>query len=209
MGCEDDHERWLACDAPQPRRAGPPARGRERGRSGFHRSRRVLRASRWSSAGRLAAEAAFRSLQRGESPGRIGAFDAYDADVRNGYLGKSLREVRNMRQAFEKGFFVGGALASAMTVTEGKLPPKEFHNESNAASPLLRTDRATMYPAPDGVLTFDKLSSVFASGNRTRDDQPSHIRVERHVAREVAELWAWMCPARTRWGMGTATEPSS
>ena len=36
---------------------------------------------------------------------------------------------------------------------------------------------ARSYPAPDGVLTFDKLSSVFLSGNRTRDDQPSHIRV--------------------------------
>lgn len=146
--------------------------------------------------GRLAAEAAFRSLQRGENPGRIGAFDAYDAEVRDGYLGKGLREVRNMRQAFEKGFFVGGGLASAMTVTKGKLPPKEFHNEPDAAAPLLRTDRAARYPTPDGVLTFDKLSSVFAAGNRTRDDQPNHVRVERRVPREVAEMWAWMCPAQ-------------
>ncbi len=146
--------------------------------------------------GRLAAEAAYRSLQRGENPGRIGAFDAYDSEVRSGYLGKSLREVRNMRQAFEKGFFVGGALASAMTVTKGKLPPKEFHNEPNAEAPLLRTDRASHYPAPDGMLTFDKLSSVFASGNRTRDDQPSHVRVAHDVPRDVAEMWAWMCPAQ-------------
>jgi len=146
--------------------------------------------------GRLAAEAAYSSLQRGENPGRIGAFDGYDEEVRTGYLGKSLREVRNMRQAFEKGFFVGGGLASAMTVTKGKLPPKEFHNEPNAAAPLLRTDRAARYPAPDGALTFDKLSSVFASGNRTRDDQPNHVRIERNVPRDVAEMWSWMCPAQ-------------
>jgi electron-transferring-flavoprotein dehydrogenase len=146
--------------------------------------------------GRLAAESAFLSLQRGENPGRIGAFDGYDAAVRNGYLGQSLREVRNMRQAFEKGFFVGGALASGMTVTKGRLPPKEFHNVPNAAAPLLRTGRAARYPAPDGRLTFDKLSSVFASGNRTRDDQPNHVRIERRVPREVAEMWAWMCPAQ-------------
>jgi electron-transferring-flavoprotein dehydrogenase len=146
--------------------------------------------------GRLAAEAAYRSLQRGESPGRIGAFDTYDSEVRTGYLGKSLREVRNMRQAFEKGFFVGGGLASAMTVTKGKLPPKEFHNEPNAEAPLLRSDRASRYPAPDGALTFDKLSSVFASGNRTRDDQPSHVRIQQNVPRDVAEMWAWMCPAQ-------------
>jgi electron-transferring-flavoprotein dehydrogenase len=146
--------------------------------------------------GRLAAEAAYRSLQRGENPGRVGVFDGYDAEIRTGYLGKSLREVRNMRQAFEKGFFVGGGLASAMTVSKGKFPPGELHTEPDAAAPLLRTDRASKYPAPDGTLTFDKLSSVFASGNRTRDDQPNHVRIQRSVPREVAEMWAWMCPAQ-------------
>ena len=145
--------------------------------------------------GRLAAEAAYRALQRGESPGRIGVFDSYDDELLGGYVGKNLREVRNMRQAFEKGFFMGGALASAMTVTKGKLPPKEFHNEPNAEAPLLRSGRAERYPAADGVLTFDKLSSVFLSGNRTRDDQPSHVRVARRVPRDVAEMWSWMCPA--------------
>ncbi len=146
--------------------------------------------------GRLAAEAAYRSLQRGENPGRIGAFDAYDAEIRDGYLGKSLKQVRNMRQAFEKGFFVGGGLASAMTVSKGHFPPKELHTEPDATAPLLRSGRAGRYPAADGVLTFDKLSSVFASGNRTRDDQPSHLRIEQRVPRDVAEMWAWMCPAQ-------------
>jgi electron-transferring-flavoprotein dehydrogenase len=146
--------------------------------------------------GRLAAEAAYRSLQPGESPTRSGAFDAYDAEVRTGYLGKSLREVRNMRQAFQKGFFVGGGLASAMTVTKGRFPPGERHNHPDAEAPLLRSNRSSRYPAPDGVLTFDKLSSVFAAGNRTRDDQPNHVRIERSVPRDVAEMWAWMCPAQ-------------
>jgi electron-transferring-flavoprotein dehydrogenase len=146
--------------------------------------------------GRLAAEAAYRSLQRGENPGRVGVFDSYDAEVRSGYLGKSLREVRNMRQAFEKGFFMGGGLASAMTVSKGHFPPTELHNERDAEAPLLRTGRAARYPAPDGALTFDKLASVFASGNRTRDDQPNHVRIERRVPRDVAEMWAWMCPAQ-------------
>ena len=146
--------------------------------------------------GRLAAEAAYGSLQRGENPGRVGAFEAYDDEVRSGYLGRSLREVRNMRQAFEKGFFVGGGLASAMTVSKGRFPPTELHNERDAEAPLLRTGRAAHYPAADGALTFDKLSSVFASGNRTRDDQPNHVRIERKVPRDVAEMWAWMCPAQ-------------
>ncbi len=146
--------------------------------------------------GRLAAEAAVRALGRGEVPGRIGALDSYDDELLGGYVGRELREVRNMRQAFDKGFFVGGALASAMTVTKGKLPPGELGTEPNADAPLLKTNRAAGYPAADGALTFDKLSSVFASGNRTRDDQPNHVRIERRVPREVAELWSWMCPAQ-------------
>jgi len=146
--------------------------------------------------GRLAAEAAWRALRRGENPGRIGALDSYDDELRASYVLRDLREVRNMRQAFDKGFFVGGALASAMTVTKGRFPPKERHSEPNGAYELIRTDRAKSYPTPDGKLTFDKLSSVFLSGNKTRDDQPNHIRIRREVPLRVAELWVNMCPAQ-------------
>ena len=145
--------------------------------------------------GRLAAEAAWRALRRGESPARIGALDSYDEELRSSYVVRDLREVRNMRQVFDKGFFLGGAYASAMTVTKGRFPPKDFRIEANGAHELIRTDRAKAYPAPDGKLTFDKLSSVFLSGNKTRDDQPNHIRIEREVPLRLAELWVRMCPA--------------
>jgi electron-transferring-flavoprotein dehydrogenase len=101
-----------------------------------------------------------------------------------------------MRPAFGKGFLVGSAIAGAATVTRGAFPPGNLSVERDAEQELLRTDRASSYPAPDGKLTFDKLSSVFASGNRTRDDQPNHIRIQERVPREVAELWARMCPAQ-------------
>jgi electron-transferring-flavoprotein dehydrogenase len=146
--------------------------------------------------GRLAAEAIVAALDRGEVPGRPGALDAYDAALRESYLWRDLDEVRNMRQVFDKGFFVGGALASAMTLTKGKLPPRDYGTEPNGAHALIRTGRAAAYPAPDGSLTFDKLSSVFASGNRTRDDQPNHVRLEHRVPRDLAEMWSWMCPAQ-------------
>ena len=145
--------------------------------------------------GVMAAEAAFRSLQRGESPTRHGVFDSYDAELRSSYVVDDLREVRNMRQAFDKGFFIGGARATVMTLTKGKLPPWDLHSEPNAAHSLIRTGRGRRYPTPDGKLTFDKLSSVFLSGNRTRDDQPNHIRIRRIVPKDVAEAWVHMCPA--------------
>ena len=101
-----------------------------------------------------------------------------------------------MRQAFDKGFYVGGALASMMTVTMGRMPNGRFPTHPNAAAPLSRTGRARSYPKPDGKYIFDKLSSVFASGNKTRDDQPSHIRVKTRVPHEVAQMWVRMCPAQ-------------
>ncbi len=146
--------------------------------------------------GIMAAEATFRALQRGESPSRVGALDSYDAELRSSYIVDELKQVRNMRQAFDKGFFLGGALSSAMTVTKGNVPPKDYHSEANADHTLIRTDRAKRYPAPDGKLTFDKLSSVFLSGNRTRDDQPNHLRVQRQVPLELAQMWEHMCPAQ-------------
>jgi electron-transferring-flavoprotein dehydrogenase len=145
--------------------------------------------------GRLAAEAAFRALRRGEVPSRVGALDSYDEALRGSPLWKELYEVRNMRQAFDRGFYVGGALATMMTVTKGRIPGWRLPTHPNSASPLIRSGRAGRYPAPDGKYTFDKLSSVFASGNRTRDDQPSHLKVATRVRRPVAEAWAWMCPA--------------
>jgi electron-transferring-flavoprotein dehydrogenase len=144
--------------------------------------------------GRLAAEAAWRTLARGSSS--RAALASYDESLRDSFIWSDLREVRNMRQAFGRGFYLGGALAGAMTATKGRFPPGDTRTEADAGQSLIRTSRASSYPAPDGQLTFDKLSSVFASGNRTRDDQPNHIRVQTKVPRELAELWARMCPAQ-------------
>jgi electron-transferring-flavoprotein dehydrogenase len=146
--------------------------------------------------GALAAEAAFAALQRGESVGRRGALASYDDAVRQSFVWRDLEQVRNMRQAFGRGFWLGGAMAGAMTASRGKLPPGDSGTEPDADQALIRTDRARSYPAPDGKLTFDKLSSVFLSGNKTRDDAPSHIRVQTEVPYELAELWTRMCPAQ-------------
>jgi electron-transferring-flavoprotein dehydrogenase len=145
--------------------------------------------------GRLAAEAAFAALRPGEAPGRLGALAGYDESLEKSFVWRDLREVRNMRQAFGRGFWLGGVLAGAMTVSRGAFPPGDAHTERDADQELIRTDRARRYPVPDGKLTFDKLSSVFLSGNQTRDDAPNHIRVRDRVPPEVAELWTRMCPA--------------
>ena len=151
--------------------------------------------------GRLAAEAAFRALQPGESLATGGALASYDDAVRESFIYKELNEVRNMRQVFGKGLFVGGALASAMTVTKGKLPPKDRPTHPNADARLIRTGRAARYPVPDGTLTFDKLSSVYLSNTNHEEDQPSHLVLRdptipiRINLPEYAEPATRYCPA--------------
>jgi electron-transferring-flavoprotein dehydrogenase len=144
--------------------------------------------------GRLAAESAFGALVGGATPAT--ALGSYDTAVQESFITRDLQEVRNMRQAFGHGFWVGGAMASAMTATKGHFPRGDRPTHRDAEHSLLTTDRAKSYPKPDGKLTFDKLSSVFASGNKTRDDQPSHIRVQTSVSTEVGRMWEMMCPAQ-------------
>jgi electron-transferring-flavoprotein dehydrogenase len=146
--------------------------------------------------GRLAAEAAFSALRRGEAPGRRGALAGYDEALEESFVWSDLKQVRNMRPAFGRGFWLGGALAGAMTASRGNFPPGDASLEDDADQELIRTDRAKSYPKPDGKLTFDKLSSVFLSGNQTRDDAPNHLRVRHRVPPEIAELWTRMCPAQ-------------
>jgi len=146
--------------------------------------------------GRLAAEAAFNAIGRGETPWRPGGLESYDESLRESFVWKDLEEVRNMRQAFGRGFWMGSALAGMMTVTKGHVPPRPMETEPDSEQELVRSGRAAQYPKPDGTLTFDKLSSVFLSGNRTRDDAPDHLRVRHHVPRDLAELWEHMCPAQ-------------
>jgi electron-transferring-flavoprotein dehydrogenase len=161
--------------------------------------------------GSLAAEAAFAALQRGQTPSTPGALAVYDEALQQSFVWKDLQEVRNMRQAFGRGFWLGGALAGAMTATKGRFPPGNARTERDTEQELTRSDRAQRYPAPDGTLTFDKLSSVFASGNKTRDDQPNHIVLRRDVPREIARMWERMCPAQVYEATddGVAVTPSN
>jgi electron-transferring-flavoprotein dehydrogenase len=142
--------------------------------------------------GRLAAEAAFAAVRDGNQA----SFASYDTAVREGFIGRDLYEVRDMRNVFARGFLAGVPLAGAMTFSKGRISLGAVRGEPDAEQPLLRTDRGTKFPEPDGRLTFDKLSSVFAAGNKTRDDQPCHVRVAPRVPRDVAELWVNMCPAQ-------------
>ena len=140
--------------------------------------------------GKLAAEAIYESLKRGET-----SFESYEKALDESVTGKELYEVRNTRQPFQKGFVRGAPIVNLGIVTKGRLPLGRLPWHRNDDKPVFVGNTAKSYPKPDGKYTFDKLSSVFISGNATRDNAPNHIRVQTDVAREVAEMWQWMCPA--------------
>jgi electron-transferring-flavoprotein dehydrogenase len=119
----------------------------------------------------------------------------YEDDVEQSLIGRELYQSRNMKQPFGKGFFVGGAITNAMVVSKGRLPGGRWSNHPDADAPMEVGTKKDGYPKPDGTYTFDKLSSVYITGNATRDDAPNHIRVQRRVPRTLAETWRWMCPA--------------
>lgn len=149
--------------------------------------------------GMLAAEAIFETLKSGKDLGQPDALSGYDAAVRKSFILRDLHRVRNMRQAFDHGFVPGVLLAGLMTVTGGAFPGWRFQTRRDADEPLFIEKRE--YPKPDGKYIFDKLTSVHASGNSSRDNQPNHLRLEVRVPEEVGEAWIHMCPANVyEWG---------
>jgi len=139
--------------------------------------------------GMLAAESIYAALKRGSHD-----LSDYEQAIDESSVGRELWEVRNARQPLQKGLLIGGALSGLQQISKGKLPGRaDWHR--NDEKPMFIGDTKDSYVKPDGKYTFDKLSSVFITGNATRDDAPNHIRVQKHVPREIAETWRWMCPA--------------
>ena len=143
-------------------------------------------------AGMFAAEAIYKGLKSGSTDD----LSSYDEMVRESDIATDLYRTRNMRQPASKaGFFVGSAIGSMMILSGGRFPPGRWATHDDATVDVFIGPERD-YPKPDGKTTFDKLSSVFASGNATRDDAPNHIRIQEKVPLEVALMWQNMCPAQ-------------
>src|SRR5260221_2240916 len=142
-------------------------------------------------AGMYAAEAIVAALKEGSVN-----FASYDEKVHNSVIEKDLYRSRNMRQPLSKGLIFGGVMGSAMVATKGAFPGGHWKVEDDAEIPMEIGRAADKYPKPDNELTFNKLDSVFLSGNPTRDDAPDHVRIQTRVPREIAQTWVSMCPAQ-------------
>ena len=126
--------------------------------------------------GILAAEAVAAALA-GEGPGDL---SDYELKLRESWVGDELSRVRNVRPAFAKFGLWGGMAYSALDtyILRGKAP-WTFHYPHPDNETLLDASAAQQidYPRPDGVLTFDRLSSVFISNTNHEENQPSHLQL--------------------------------
>lgn len=146
----------------------------------------------WS--GIFAAQTIFEILKQKQDFTSQNALQNYDVRILSGTVGSDLYKVRNMRAAFQKGFWSGAFLAGMMSLTAGRFPGGVFPLKADADHPVFQGER--QFPKPDNSLTFDKLSSVYASGNKSRDTLPNHLRVRTDVPEVIAETWINMCPAQ-------------
>ena len=127
--------------------------------------------------GMVAAESLFTYLtQGGPGPECI----RYPVNLRESWLWKELDSVRNIRPAFQYGLAAGilhGALSSI--VLRGR-EPWTLHNHADYTQlKPARLCRKIDYPKPDGVISFDRLSSVFLSNTNHEEDQPSHLKLRK------------------------------
>ena len=136
--------------------------------------------------GMLAAETIYAALKRGEQ-----RFLRVLRGRDRGVLGRQ-RALRGAQHA--------AGLPEGLSRRQPACGPVDHVERQGSAGPagvaprrrradVRRCNTKDRYPKPDGKYTFDKLSSVFITGNATRDDAPNHIRVQKHVPREIAETW--------------------
>ncbi len=125
--------------------------------------------------GMLAAESVFAALERGDANTDL---DDYLQRVDDSWLGRELRLVRNVGPALHRfGTLFGMAYTFVdQKLARGRMPftlrdPIADHDRLVAADKAPKID----YPRPDGVLSFDKPSSVFLSNTNHEEDQPCHL----------------------------------
>jgi electron-transferring-flavoprotein dehydrogenase len=124
--------------------------------------------------GMVAADAIAEALAT-EAPPAV--LDSYPAALKASWVWSELEGVRNVRPGFAKYGFWGGMAAAALDtyVLRGKAPWTWSHHADHETLKPAAQAKKIDYPKPDGVLTFDRLSSVFLSNTNHEEHQPSHL----------------------------------
>jgi electron-transferring-flavoprotein dehydrogenase len=121
--------------------------------------------------GMVAAETIFRRLGGDQTANYRSALEA-------SWVWPELFAVRNIRPGFRWGLWAGLAHAALDTyVLRGKAPWTLRHHADHESLKPAAAVRPIAYPKPDGVVSFDRLSSVFISNTNHEENQPPHLHL--------------------------------
>lgn len=126
--------------------------------------------------GMLAADAVAAALA-GE---RAAVLEGYEASFRGSWLAEELALARNIRPGFAKFGLLGGLLNAAIDTYwfKNKAPWTLHHRTPDQRLKRSSNCKPIEYPRPDGILTFDRLSSVYLSNTNHEEDQPAHLKLK-------------------------------
>ncbi len=147
--------------------------------------------------GMVAAETIFSALEKGDEGGKD--LVEYTENFKNSWVYEELYKSRNFGPALHKfGTLAGGAFNFLdQNIFGGKMPFTLKDNSLDYAQLKLASECAKIdYPRPDGVLSFDKPSSVFLSNTNHEEDQPCHLQLKDPSMPISVNLPKWDEPAQ-------------
>ncbi len=127
--------------------------------------------------GMLAAESAFAAVKAGRASDELAS---YPESFKSSWLYDELHKARNFKPWMSKGLYTGSLMFGIDQVVLGGRAPWTLHHQ-HADNETLRKKTEVQpiaYPKPDGMLTFDLLSSVFISNTNHGEDQPCHLTLK-------------------------------
>jgi electron-transferring-flavoprotein dehydrogenase len=185
--------------------------------AGFVNVPRIKGSHNAMKSGMLAAEAAFEAISAGRMHDEL---KSYETAVEKSIIYKDLKPVRNAKPILSKyGTFVGGFLGMIDMWTNTLFGNFSFfgtmkHGKPDyAALQPASKFKPIVYPKPDGVLSFDKLSSVFLSNTNHEEDQLVHLKVLDPKLQRDSELGVYAgpsnryCPAGVYEWLDDPTQP--
>ena len=149
--------------------------------------------------GMVAADSLHALLQESSEKGQ--ECRGYTKDLQNSWLWKELKAVRNIRPGFHKGLWRGLINAAFETITFGLAPWTLKNHADHTQLDKADQHKPIDYPKPDGVITFDKLTSVQLSNTNHAEGQPCHLKLKdpdiptTSNLRDYAEPAQRYCPA--------------
>ncbi len=149
--------------------------------AGFLNASRIKGSHAAIKSGMLAAEAAFAALSAiSGSDNPPAELSAYPEAFRASWLHEELHKARNFKPWMSKGLYTGTLMVGIDQVLfRGRAPWTLHHGHADHETLKRKTECAPIdYPKPDGVISFDRLSSVFISNTNHNEDQPAHLTLK-------------------------------